>query len=276
MELMTLKEALSDLPLGGVRYSPRIGSTNDEAASWCEAGAPDLALIVADEQTHGRGRLGRCWQTPPGAALAFSLVLYPPFGPGVETPPDLLLVRLNGLGGLAVSQVLSERYGLDAEIKWPNDVLLERRKVAGVLTEARWQGDVLQAAILGIGVNVRPEAIISLPEESFPAACVETILGRQVDRTQLLHAILERLLAWRIRLGSREFLQAWEERLAWRGEWVEIGAAQPMQALGQVLMQGLNEDGSLRVSDRQGQRLSLYAGEIQIKPLAAGGEHGGL
>lgn len=264
MELVDLEKALIDLPLGGVRYYPRIGSTNDEAIRWCEAGAPDLALMVADEQTFGRGRLSRPWQTLPGTALAFSLVMYPPFGSRGEMLPDTLLTRLNGLGGLAVSQALAQNYGLQAEIKWPNDVLLERCKVAGVLAEARWQGDILLAVILGIGVNITQGAIWGLPEGSFPATCVEARLGRQVDRIKLLRNILDRLLDWRSLLGSSGFLQAWEQRLAWRGEWVEIRAALAGQASDQVLLQGLNEDGSLRVSDRAGQTISLYAGEISL------------
>lgn len=259
------------MPLGGVHYYPCIGSTNDEAIRWCEVGAPDLALVVADEQTSGRGRLGRHWQTPPGTALAFSLVMHPPFGPGEETLPDQLLMRLNGLGGLAVSQALSRHYGLQAEIKWPNDVLLERRKAAGILAEARWQGDKLQTVILGIGVNVTPEAIYGLPEGGFPATCVEAVLGRHADRIELLYAILERLMDWRPRLGSSEFLRAWEERLALRGEWVEISAAHTRQVPEQFQVQGLNEDGSLRVNDWAGHTASLYSGEIHFKPLDAGG-----
>ena len=270
MKLVSLIETLSDLPLGGVRYYPCLGSTNDDALSWCEEGAPDLALVVADEQTSGRGRQGRQWQTFPETALAFSLVMQPPFGPREETLPDQLLTRLNGLGGLAVSQALSCHYGLQAEIKWPNDVLLERRKAAGVLAEARWQGDNLQAVILGIGVNVTPEAIYGLPERSFPATCVEAVLGRHADRTELLHSILKHLLDWRPRLGSNEFLHAWEERLAWRGEWVEISVDHTRRTPGQVLIMGLNKDGSLRVCDRVGHMLNLYSGEIQIKPLEAG------
>ncbi len=80
MKLVSLLETLSYLHLGGVRYYPCLGSTNDDALSWCEEGAPDLALVVADEQTSGRGRQGRKWQTLPGTGLAFSLVMHPPFG----------------------------------------------------------------------------------------------------------------------------------------------------------------------------------------------------
>ncbi|PJH75650.1 MAG: hypothetical protein CO064_05540, partial [Anaerolineae bacterium CG_4_9_14_0_8_um_filter_58_9] len=108
-----LRRTLSDLPLGGVRYYEQTGSTNDVALAWASAGAPDLALVIADEQTAGRGRLGRKWVTPPGAALAFSLVLRP-------RPVERDVIPLySALGALAVVSALEEKYGSKPEIKWP-------------------------------------------------------------------------------------------------------------------------------------------------------------
>jgi len=103
MEHATLLHALDGLPLGGLRYFERIGSTNDEAAGWVGTGAPDLALVVADEQTSGRGRAGRTWFTPPGAALAFSLVLRSlpvTRGEAPHSHPEIVS-RLTALGALA-------------------------------------------------------------------------------------------------------------------------------------------------------------------------------
>jgi BirA family biotin operon repressor/biotin-[acetyl-CoA-carboxylase] ligase len=95
-----------------------------------EAGTQHLALVLADEQTAGRGRSGRRWATPPGAGLAFSLVLLsPPMEPN-------LLSRLTGLGAVAIQRALESKLGLHAQVKWPNDVLIEGSKVAGVLVEA--------------------------------------------------------------------------------------------------------------------------------------------
>ncbi|PIZ25632.1 MAG: biotin--[acetyl-CoA-carboxylase] ligase, partial [Chloroflexi bacterium CG_4_10_14_0_8_um_filter_57_5] len=129
-----LRRTLSDLPLGGVRYYEQTGSTNDVALAWASAGAPDLALVIADEQTAGRGRLGRKWVTPPGAALAFSLVLRP-------RPVERDVIPLySALGALAVVSALEEKYGLKPEIKWPNDVLVRGRKLCGILAEAVWLG----------------------------------------------------------------------------------------------------------------------------------------
>src|SRR5664279_6508775 len=114
-----LQSILTGLPLGGLRYFDSIGSTNDDALAWARAGAPDFSLVVADAQTAGRGRLLRRWITNPGSALAFSLVLRP------STQESECLPRFSPLGAVAVRQALADLFGLPAEIKWPNDVLLE-------------------------------------------------------------------------------------------------------------------------------------------------------
>src|ERR1044071_8233560 len=112
-----LKKALSKLPLGDMRYFESIGSTNDEALAWAATDSPDLSLIIADEQTAGRGRLDRKWFTPSGTALAFSLILRP-------TPEEKpFLTRIVGLAALAVAEAVQKRE-LRAQIKWPNDVLI--------------------------------------------------------------------------------------------------------------------------------------------------------
>lgn len=262
MDLPLLEQALAGLPLGSIRYYAQTGSTNTDAALWAGADAPDLALVVADEQTAGRGRLGRRWLTPPRAALAFSLVLRPEAGPFDPA-------HLTALGALAVCDALLDRYHLQAQIKWPNDVLLERRKVGGILVEAHWQGESLRNAILGIGVNITRLAVPDEADQAFPATCVEASLGRPVDRLELLKAVLSHLLEWRPRLGSQEFLRAWEERLAFRNEWVRVSvgdsaALQPEFQEGQIL--GLEADGALRLCDRTGRNIIFRTGEVSLRP----------
>ena len=262
MDLRALQQALADLPVGPLRYFAQTGSTNTDAALWAEAGAPDLALVVADEQTAGRGRLGRRWLTPPGAALAFSLVLRPGAG-------ELAPAHLTALGALAVCDALLEHYHLATQIKWPNDVLSERRKLGGILVEVSWQGESHKTAILGIGVNVTQASVPDEADVTFPATCVEACSGRPVDRLELLYAILRQLLDWRPRLGSEVFLNAWEERLAFRNEWVRVlpgsgGVLQPEFPEGQI--QCLEADGALRLRNRAGQALTLHAGEVSLRP----------
>jgi len=272
MNQADLELALADLSLGVIRYYTRLGSTNDEAARLAEEGAPDLTLVVTEEQTSGRGRGGRRWYTPAGTGLAFSLILRR-LDEGVITP------RLTALGALAVCSALQNRFGLEAQIKWPNDVLVNLQKIAGVLVEAQWEGECLQMAILGIGINVSPESIeaaSSQPEGlSFPAICLETACGRFVEHAELLRAVLEELIYWRTRLNTEEFFQEWERLLAFRGEWVRVFAepraeeAQPTGRKtdstqeGQVL--GLAPDGSLRLLVGTGEIVLVQVGDLHLR-----------
>lgn len=273
MRHKTLEQALDGLPLGPLRYFEQVGSTNDEAAHWAGTGAPDLALVVANEQTAGRGRHGRKWYTPPGAALAISLVLKDlPDVPQVESTESSFpgtIARLTALGALAVAGALHQEYGLAAQIKWPNDVLLDRRKVAGVLAETHWLGERPSAAILGIGVNVTPKALPPQAALLFPATCVQAALGYPPERPHLLRAVLDHLLKWRARLGEPVFLRAWEELLAFRDEWVYVVAEnslrEPETRQGQVL--GLDSQGRLRLRDRTGETFTLQVGEVRLRPL---------
>jgi BirA family biotin operon repressor/biotin-[acetyl-CoA-carboxylase] ligase len=261
MDQQTLEILLADLPLGSLRYYPTIGSTNDLAARWAEAGAADLSLVVADEQTAGRGRMQHRWLTPAGSALAFTLVLR-------QDKDELLshLAHVTALGALAVCDTLNAALPpvSPAQVKWPNDVVASRRKLAGVLAEAHWRGDQLVALILGIGINVAPASVPAAELLDFPATCVEAQLEKHVDRWELLHAVLSNLLEWRKHLNAQDFIQAWERRLAFRGEWVSLLAEGQAPKEGQVL--GLNSDGSLRLRLRSGEVVGFQFGEIRLRP----------
>lgn len=260
MDQASLQTLLSDLPIGAVRYFATVGSTNDLAARWAEDGAPDLSLVAADEQTAGRGRLGRRWITPPGAALAFSLVL--------KDSGEADILRYTALGALAVCDALNVAFSplSTAQIKWPNDVIASGRKLAGVLAEAYWQGETLTAIVLGIGINVAPSSVPPDEQLNYPATCVETVLERPVDRWELLHAVLEKLLSWRRQLGTPGFVMAWGSRLAFRGEWVQVSLEGLPPLEGQVL--GLTAGGRLRLRDRQGELHELHGGELNVRSLS--------
>lgn len=251
--------SLADLHLGEIRYMPVTGSTNQDAAGWAAAGAPHLAMVIADEQTAGRGRLGRRWFTPPGTALAFSLVLRT----SRITNLAARLSLVSGLGGLAVCQTLREDLDLNAQIKWPNDVLVNGRKVCGVLAEATWLGDELQAVILGIGVNVGEAAVPPPGELSFPATSLEKEVGHPVQRPELLRAILARILTWIPRLEEPAFLHSWQECLAWRGELVQV--ITPIETIqGQLI--SLDADGALRLAGTDGIERVVLAGDVSLRP----------
>jgi BirA family biotin operon repressor/biotin-[acetyl-CoA-carboxylase] ligase len=271
-----LQEALADLPLGAIRYFEIIGSTNDEAAIWAEADAPDLALVVANEQTRGRGRLNRRWYTPADAALAFSIVLRQLGQDYPET--HKYIPRTTALGALAVCDALQTLYAIKTEIKWPNDVLVGGKKIAGILAEAQWHGEKLASVVLGIGINVAHTSLPPLSDLSFPATCVDEFLphGRidstHAERIQLLHSLLRKLVDWRPLLNSVVFTRAWESKLAYRGEWVQVyqdieqataGKQEPMIE-GKVF--GITSEGALQLLDRSGYLIKLQAGEIYLRP----------
>jgi BirA family biotin operon repressor/biotin-[acetyl-CoA-carboxylase] ligase len=272
MDQAAFEKLLAGLPLGSVRYFASLGSTNDLASRWAAAGAPDLALVAADEQIAGRGRLNRRWYTPPGSALAFSLVLRPQGLPPALVSSPALLVRLTALGALAVCETLNEALPpmLPAQIKWPNDVIATRRKLAGVLVELQWAGEQMEAAILGIGINVSRNAIPPAAELNFPATCVEEAVGESVDRWMLLRSVIASLITWKAELDSERFMQAWRGRLAFRGEWVQVyadtGQAGEAPSLLEGQITGLNPDGTLRLKLRSGEMTSVQFGDIRLRP----------
>lgn len=260
MDLSSLTDALTGLPIPQIRFFESIGSTNDVGLEWAAAGAEDGCLVVADLQTQGRGRLGRRWVTRPGAALAFSLILQP-----TQTETSRLGF-FTALGALAISQALEDTLGAAPEIKWPNDVLLLGRKTAGILVEAAWLGDHLQGVIIGIGINIAPEAVPPADQLLFPAISVEEAVGRPVDRQALLQAILKALFTWRTQIREEKFLRNWEDRLAFQGAWVQIEQASPgsMPVAGQLV--GLASDGSLVLRSASGELTTVAVGDLHLRP----------
>jgi BirA family biotin operon repressor/biotin-[acetyl-CoA-carboxylase] ligase len=273
MDQLSLEQALQDLPLGTLRYFSQVTSTNDVAAEWAAQGAPGLSLVIADEQTAGRGRAGRKWVTAPEGSLAASLIVYPTLA------DHDLLSRMTALGALSVCDALRNAYQLNALIKWPNDVLVNGRKLAGILTEAHWTGDSLATVILGMGVNVAStsisEAVLPVAQLRFPVTCVEYELRSPINRLDLLHAILAEFLRWRQRMDRTDFIASWEKRLAFRGEWVQVfqggnngqtdTGMLPLLVEGQIA--GLAADGSLKVTTRSGDVTTVQFGEVRLRPM---------
>jgi BirA family transcriptional regulator, biotin operon repressor / biotin---[acetyl-CoA-carboxylase] ligase len=254
----SLRAALRKLRLGGLRFYQTIGSTSDAALAWATDGARDLSLVCAEEQTHGRGRGNRQWITNPGSALAFSLIIHPAEKESANIP------FYSALGALAVSQVLLD-WGLHPQVKWPNDVLLNRKKVCGILAESIWMGERVDSVVLGIGINVHPESVPKQEMLNFPATSLESELGRSVDRVTVLRDVLSALIEWRPRLGSEEFLRAWGERLAFLSETVIISLEEKVIYRGQVL--GLERDGCLRLLGENGKIIPVQFGEVNLRPV---------
>lgn len=184
------------------RFEPECESTQ---SLLLETDLPEGAVAATDHQVAGRGRLGRRWEAPPGSSVLASVLLHP--------PPERHWPELALLGGVAAAMTIEDATDLSAQVKWPNDVILDRRKVAGVLAEAR---DA--AVVLGIGINVN-QARAELPLDSpTEPASLRTVTGSIFDVAELLGSLLLRLEQlydlWRdgglaeiyVELGSRNFL----------------------------------------------------------------------
>lgn len=261
MDRQSIVSQLAGLPVADVRFFDSIGSTNEEALHWAAAGAADGSLVVANTQTQGRGRFGRRWITMPDAALALSLILHP-------TPAEMQQFGLlSPLGALAVCDAIEQTAGLQPMIKWPNDVLINRRKVAGLLVEAAWLGETLQGVIIGIGLNVAPQAVPPADMLLFPATSLIDEGGPALERTVLLRAILQALFGWRARLAEPQFWETWNRRLAFRGEWVEVREAGNQPPLTGIVA-GIDAGGALLLKLVDGQSTRVEVGDVHLRPAA--------
>jgi BirA family biotin operon repressor/biotin-[acetyl-CoA-carboxylase] ligase len=237
--------------LGGLEapafFFPSIGSTNDEAARLAEAGAPDGTVVVADQQSAGRGRSGRSWFSPPGAGLYVSVVFRTGGDPPAGTASPALPAVLTLVAGVALAEAVRETTGLPVAIKWPNDLVHAGRKVAGILAEGSAQGAILETVILGFGINVRS---VAFPREvALRASSIETELGRPVERGALFGESLVKLIRGRRALARGEvepLLTRWRDlspsatgaRVDWRSP----------RGLRRGWTAGLDEDGALLVN----------------------------
>ena len=245
-------------------YFPTIGSTNDVAARLAAGGAPEGTTVTAEAQSSGRGRLGRTWFSPQGAGLYVSIVIRPDAGGlgrqgGSATAPSLPAV-VTLASGVALADAIRESTGLQVEIKWPNDIVCGRRKLAGILAEASAQGAELEYVILGFGVNIR--TVTYPPDVAQRATSIEAELGRPVDRGLLLAKAIAQVSACRETLRSGRIgglLDRWRRlspsavgaQVEWRGPGGTVSGRTA----------GLDHDGALLVS-RGGCIERIVAGEV--------------
>lgn len=229
-----------------------ISSTNHVALNLGEKGAPDGTLIIADYQSAGRGRFGRSWVAPAGTSLLLSLLMRPP----LPVSHSFLV----GMGaGLGVAEGIRRTTGLAARLKWPNDVLIEGRKVCGLLLESRVLGESLDFIVVGVGVNVnfQTREVEGIPAE---ATSLRNALGHEVSRLTLLQAILESTDRRYVDIHRGESPQAeWATALDTIGQRVRVQLGDRLE---EGLAEGVTEAGALVVRQSNGRRLEISAGEI--------------
>lgn len=243
--------------LGGrpFRFDAQVGSTNDLARDWVLKGALSGSVVVAEEQTQGRGRFGRTWRAAAGTALLFSVILRPHIAPA-------RLSRVTMVGAVAAADILSEMMSESPNVvtlKWPNDVLLTGRKVAGILPEAIWQGEQLVAVILGIGLNVSVDfAGKPLADR---AISIETVTQQTVDRAVLLGKLLQRIDTWLALLDDPALVAGWRARLSTLGQRITVTAADRQMS---GLAADVDDDGALLVRADDGTIHRVIAGEVTL------------
>ena len=250
---------LPSLPIGEIHWYDEVTSTNDAAFEAAEAGAPDMSVFAAGKQSAGRGRMRRTWVMTPGSSIAVSLLLR-------LSQAEMSFINLfSPLAGIAVCETLREKYGIPAQVKWPNDVLLNRKKICGVLCETRWQGETLLGPVLGIGLNLLSGSAPKLPEMPYPASSIEEETGRKLDPAEMLYELVSKLTALRPMLGTPAFITRWETYLAYRDESVNLIC--PEKAPIRAILRGIDPEGRLLIEREDGKLESVLAGELSLRAL---------
>ncbi len=249
-----LKTLLGDCPIGrDLRFHTSTDSTNEELSRWANEGAPHGAAVVADQQTGGRGRLGRTWFSPPGVNSHTSVLVRDALPPKRQS----LLVYL---AGVAVAETIRECAGISPFLKWPNDVHVSGKKISGVLCESPAVPGA-PAVVLGIGINVNGRGE-DFPEEiRDTAASLSQITGRQFDRALLLSSLYRTLdrLYKSFRHDPATVFALWKQfagfpnvtyRILHNGATIQGGAVD------------LDADGALLLRDGQGRLKKIHSGEV--------------
>ena len=242
-----------------IRYFSRIDSTNQYAKRIAEEGAPDGTLIIADEQTAGKGRSGRTWVTPPAEAIAFTLLLRPKLSPDRISMVTLVM-------GLAVTNAVNSLYGVSAGIKWPNDVVIKGRKLCGILTEMSAEVRQVNYIVIGVGINAN---LTSFPEEIREiATSLRLELGCDINRAELIARVMtefERLYAEFEAQGDLgAVMQEYNELCLNAGSKVRV-----LDPNGEYTgtSRGINSMGELLVETEDGKMQEVYAGEVSVRGI---------
>ena len=231
-----------------------IPSTMDEAARLAMGTATDGTVVVAETQTSGRGRFGRKWVSAMGN-IYMSVV----FRPTLDALPYLSI-----LAGVATIQAIRKTTGLEPKIKWPNDVMLGRKKVAGILVESVTEGDAVCYAVLGIGINVDLDPCRN-EEISDTATSLEAVSGKPLVREDILRQLLQDMDSLYLKLIQGQTpVEEWKEMLETLGQNVQVSWRSETY---RGLAEGIDDVGNLELRLEDGRRVTMTAGDVTMREI---------
>lgn len=242
-----------------LQYFDEVDSTNTRAKELGSKGAVHGTLVVTGKQNQGRGRRGRGWESPAGENIAMTILLRPDFSP--EKAPMLTLLMAH-----AAAAAIQEETGTKIGIKWPNDLVLNKKKICGILTEMRVEKGGIRDVVIGVGINANTE---TFPEElQGSAASLKTETGKSVDQPALIAAVMQKFekdYEEFCRAGSLSpILNEYNEMLVNRGQ--EVRVLEPGNEY-TAHSYGIDETGELQVEKEDGTRVSVFAGEVSVRGI---------
>ena len=254
LDIESIRQELTNGVIGREIYHHNsVGSTMDEARLLAEQGVAEGVVVIAEEQTSGRGRFNRKWISPPGENLSFSVLLRPVFGQ---------LAYMNMAATLAVVRAVAKLTGCDPGIKWPNDVRIDGRKISGILIETALEAGKVRYAIVGIGVNVNLDPH-EHPEIGPIATSISSQVSAKVDRTLVLKLVLE---------FFDEFYEMIKNGVSLTEEWAgtleTLGRIVQLRWLDQVVegkAEAVDEKGNLLLRRSDGSVFTAVAGEVTLQ-----------
>ena len=257
LDVELLKRALSDCVIGRqIFHYGSLGSTMDETRKLAEQGAPEGTVVIAEEQTAGRGRFNRAWISPYGQNLSFSVLL---------RPAPAQLPSMNMAATIAVARAVASVTMLKTTVKWPNDVRIDGRKIAGILIETAIEAGEVRHAIVGIGVNVNMDTS-RFPEIASIATSVFNEIGSKADRTEALRLILKNFdgLYRTVRDGG-SLTQEWAAILETLGRTVQV---RWHDQIVEGKAEAVDEQGNLILRRPDGSTFTAVAGEVTFQGTA--------
>jgi len=253
-----LNAALSGKTIGSPLYFYKsVESTNSSALSLAKDGAPEGTAIVADNQTHGRGRMQRVWQSPPALNLYASLIMRPNLAAALSSPVTIM-------AGVAVAEVLSAYCPTQVQLKWPNDVLVNDKKICGILTEIKAIHNKIEFIIMGIGININMQKNDLSPSIEKIATSLRLEVGKSINRVELTVKLFEKI-AYFYQLFLKERIEPIRE--LWLSYSQLLGRCVEVTFGGEVYqgeVTAMDDAGALIIKSESGVQRRVIAGDVKI------------